>query len=219
MMELEELLHDEPPAKRLARHGYNRLLLLADAVYAIAVTLAALEIRPQGAHGSVAELWRALSLPVLAYLLSFGVIAIYWAVHRDTYARLRRVDGALTLIALSHLFCIALLPAFTKLMYEDLTAASLSVYAIGVSACGLTQALSWAYVAARPGLLEAGYSPTYRAVRLGSSLLIPVYFLWVALAGARLGETALFGAFVVVALLIAVRLGVLRPRDPARAAA
>lgn len=220
MAEIESLVHDESAAQRLARHGYNRLLLLADAVFAIAITLAALEIKPHGHWRTDAELWRELQLPVLAYLISFSVIAFYWLAHRDTFARVRRVDGGLTALALLELLFIAILPAATQLLYDqEAQLQAVRVYAAATAAAGFGNAALWGYAAFRPGLMTDGHPANYRLARLGVTLIMPFYFLWLASVGATVvGPQAIYGAFVAVAVLAVLRLAVIpRLAGPLRA--
>ena len=206
-MALEDLVHDEPAAERLARHGYNRLLLLADAVFAIAITLAALEIKPRGEWSTDAELWRQLQLPLFSYLISFAVIGFYWLAHRDTFARVRRVDAGLTALALLQLMCIAVLPAATQLLYEGGRLGAVKLYAEAVAVCGFTNAALWAYAAFRPGVMADGHTVAYRLVRFGVTLIMPLFFLWLAAFGAdSVGQRALYGAFVATAVLAVLRL-------------
>ena len=220
---LEDLDTVEPLAARLARHGFDRLIMLSDGVFAIAITLAAIEIKPRTSWTTPAELWTALQLPLCAYAISFTVIAIYWSAHRDTFARLKRVDSVTTLLTLLLLFFVAFLPASTQLLYEHGDAAGVQVYAVSVMLCGFTQAALWGYVSLRRRLLVEGASRLYHAARWLTALVVPLYFLWLAFAGVReLGPSALFGAAVPVALLLVLRRGVL-PRleraSPARASA
>lgn len=196
--------------ERMEHHGLNRLLLLSDAVFAIAITLAALEIKPRDPWRTAPELWFALRLPLAAYLLSFGVIAIYWAAHRDTFARLRRVDTPLTVVSLLLLLFIAVLPAATQLLYEEGNAAGVQVYAVAVAACGFSQAAIWAYAVFRPGLMAEASPAAYGWTRLAASLVIPLFFSWLALIGAAtLGPLAIYGAAFAVLVLLALRLFVL----------
>jgi hypothetical protein len=76
----------------------HRLLLFSDGVYAIAVTLLAVElVLPEAAadlHGrdlldSLLESWPR----VLAFLTSFVFIANFWAGHNVLFHRVRRFDG------------------------------------------------------------------------------------------------------------------------------
>ncbi len=215
---LEDVDTDEPLAARLRRHGFDRLIMLSDGVFAIAVTLAAIEIKPRGPWSSPAELWTALRLPLYAYAISFTVIAIYWSAHRDTFARLRRVDTTVTLLTLLLLFFTAVLPATTQLLYERGNAAGVQVYAVSVMLCGFAQAALWGYVSLRRGLQVAGLSRAYLAVRWLTALIVPCYFLWLASAGLHeIGPLALYGAAAPVVLLLVMRRGVL-PRLERRAA-
>lgn len=203
---LEDLDTAEPLAPRLARHAFDRLIMLSDGVFAIAVTLAAIEIKPRGAWNTAAELWAALSLPLYAYAISFGVIAIYWSAHRDTFARLKRADGGVTLLTLMLLFFIAALPASTQLLYQRGNAAGVQVYAVSVMLCGVMQFLLWSYVGLRRGLMIEGASRRYHAARAAAALITPLYFAWLAFSGVReIGPSALYGAVIPVVLLVALR--------------
>ncbi len=215
MSQLEDLVQDEPTAERLARHGYNRLLLLSDAVFAIAITLAALEIKPRGEWRTTAELWRGLQLPLFAYALSFAVIAIYWVAHRDLFARLHRVDAGLTVLSLLQLLFIAVLPAVTQLLYEEGVLPAVQVYGAAVAACGYAQVLIWAWAAFRPGLMPDGSSLAYRFARLAVSLIMPVYFTWMVLVGVRsVGGLSLYGAIVASLVLALLRFGLIPRLGP-----
>jgi uncharacterized membrane protein len=93
----------------------HRLLLFSDGVYAIAVTLLAVElVLPEAAaelHGrdlldSLLESWPR----VLAFLTSFLFIANFWAGHNVLFHRVRRFDGALMWLTILQLLCVASLP-------------------------------------------------------------------------------------------------------------
>lgn len=207
---LEDLDTAEPLALRRSRHAFDRLIMLSDGVFAIAITLAAIEIRPRGTWSTPAELWSALSLPLYAYMISFAVIAIYWSAHRDTFARLKRVDGGVTLLTLLLLFFTAALPASTQLLYERGNAAGVQVYAVSVMSCGLSQFALWAYAGLRPGLMIEGASRRYQAARGAAALIVPAYFGWLAFSGVReIGPAALYGAIAPTALLFVLRRTVL----------
>ena len=80
-------LDDEPLARRLARHHYDRLLMLSDGVFAIAITLLALELRPPehwsgGLWDLLVERWRAL----FGYVFGFLIVGAFWFSHA-TYSR------------------------------------------------------------------------------------------------------------------------------------
>ena len=84
MGQLESLDSDEGLAKRRHRHWYDRLMMLADGVFAIAITILAAEITPLMTPGaSLAALWASLAPQLDAYALSVVVISVYWLAHRQ----------------------------------------------------------------------------------------------------------------------------------------
>jgi uncharacterized membrane protein len=99
----------------------DRLLALCDGVYAIALTLLAIElVLPEAAAdlhgsallGSLRELWPK----VLAFLTSFTVIANFWVRHNALFRHLRRFDGGLMWLALLQLMCVAFIPFPTSVI-------------------------------------------------------------------------------------------------------
>src|SRR5438477_258644 len=90
----------------------HRTLFFSDAVFAIVLTLLALELRPpalsEGLRGMAAL--QAMSGRILAFALSFGLIAVFWAAHMNTTRRLLRFDWLVAIANLLFLFCVCLLP-------------------------------------------------------------------------------------------------------------
>jgi uncharacterized membrane protein len=95
----------------------DRLETFSDGVIAILITIMVLELRTP--HGTT---WAALreDLPVLlAYVLSFVNIGIYWNNHHHMMAAVSRVSG-MTLWANQHLlFWLSLIPVATAWMSEN----------------------------------------------------------------------------------------------------
>jgi uncharacterized membrane protein len=95
----------------------NRLEAFSDGVIAILITIMVLELRTP--HGTT---WAALreDLPVLlAYVLSFVFIGIYWNNHHHMLAAVSRVSG-MALWANQHLlFWLSLIPAATAWMSQN----------------------------------------------------------------------------------------------------
>jgi uncharacterized membrane protein len=179
MSEPESLFTDESLAAHIRRHAYDRLLMLSDGVFAIAITLAALEIQaPAPAHASLGQMVHALARPIVAYLLSFFIIGIFWVGHRNLFARLRRVDGPLTVLTLLMLCLVALLPAVVHGVYspgDD--EAPFRFYAAMMIACGLANATMWLYATLRPGLMAPEVSRAYRLTRVIVTFGLPLVFL------------------------------------------
>jgi uncharacterized membrane protein len=82
------------------RHSYERahdparVLALTDGVFAIILTLLVLEIHvPELAGGqTLVDALREVRPSFTAFLISFVVVAIAWAGHRDTFSLIRRAD-------------------------------------------------------------------------------------------------------------------------------
>jgi uncharacterized membrane protein len=178
MSEPESLATDEALAEHVRRHSYDRLLMLSDGIFAIAITLAALEIQPPPEHASVAIMVHAMARPIIAYIFSFAVIGVFWIQHRDLFARVRRADGWLTALTLTLLCLVALLPAVVHGIYspgDD--EAPFRLYALVMVACGLTNAAMWTYASMRTGLMAPEVTSTYRWSRVIRTLGLPLIFL------------------------------------------
>jgi uncharacterized membrane protein len=119
-----------------------RLLALSDGVFAIAMTLLALDITlPAGLDPAGFE--RALGdvMPNLwAYAISFLVIAAFWRGHHQMFRHTREVDGTVIRLGLLGLGLIALMPFPTTLLaeYGD-EPQSVAVYSGAVATVGATQ--------------------------------------------------------------------------------
>jgi uncharacterized membrane protein len=94
----------------------GRLEAFSDGVIAILITIMVLELRtPEG------KTWGALrnDVPVLlAYLLSFVILGIYWNNHHHMLAAVSRVNGLVLWANLHLLFWISLIPFITSWMSE-----------------------------------------------------------------------------------------------------
>ncbi|MEJ2815140.1 MULTISPECIES: TMEM175 family protein [unclassified Caulobacter] len=132
----------------------HRLILFSDAVFAIAITLLAIEIHPPEHWSSVGDLLSQMRHKLMAYAVSFAVVGVNWIAHRRTFSRLRRADGVLDVLNLLMLGLLALLPLGTEMLWENGTASSVVVYVALVTAIGLAHALAWGYAAMFAGLSE-----------------------------------------------------------------
>ena len=78
----------------------ERMVLFTDAVFAIVITLMAIDIRLPAAHpaGGWTELelghaLAELAPKLLAYFISFAVVSLIWTGHLRKYRHLRSIDG------------------------------------------------------------------------------------------------------------------------------
>ncbi len=177
--QLETLDSDEGLERRRHRHWYDRLMMLADGVFAIAITFLAADIvSPSAPTPRLASLWAILAPQLDAYALSFVVISIYWLAHRRLMAMVLTVDAPVTVLTLAMLGLVALLPAFTRLTHVQLGShASMIIYAGLVVAIGTALSAMWAYAALIANLVSAEVGVAQRWLFFLLVLLTPPFFL------------------------------------------
>ena len=138
----------------------ERTVFFSDAVFAIAITLLALDIQvphiPAGSEatllpGALLGLWPKL----FSFLLSFWVVGLYWLAHHRTFHYISGYDRSLLLINLLFLMWVVLLPFSTSLLgeYGDQQIAVI-IYAVDVSLIGLSLSWVWWHASRDPRLLD-----------------------------------------------------------------
>lgn len=131
----------------------------SDGVFAIALTLLVLDLRPPPVGRFAEHLlgdWQAY----LAYITAFVTIGTLWAGHHDAFSRVRRVDATTLVLNLALLLGASLVPWPATLIstairggrFGDETAAIL-VYAIVTVMIGLPYSLLDRHLARHPELL------------------------------------------------------------------
>src|SRR5713101_4626010 len=92
----------------------NRLEAFSDGVFAVAITLLVLNIKPPpDAKLDDIQLWSALlgQLPtLLAFVTSFATIGIMWINHHRLFNHIKRTDTSLMLLNLLLLLVIVFIP-------------------------------------------------------------------------------------------------------------
>jgi len=179
---------------RRRRHWYDRLMMLADGVFAVAITFLVIYIAaPTNWDGGWASLWSHLAPQLDAYAMSFLVISIYWLAHRRFMAMILTVDAPVTVLTLVLLGLVVLVPPATRLInaYSMFPLARL-VYAALVVAIGAMMALLWAYALVAK-LVSSEVSGRVRWFLLALMVFTPSFFLLLTMAipQARPGEVPL----------------------------
>src|SRR5215467_3231249 len=100
------------------KHDPTRVLALSDGVFAIAITLLVLEIHVPDLSGgeTLGQALQDVRPSFVAFLISFVVIAIAWAGHRDFFSLIRRTDRNLVWLNILYLLPISVLPFGAALM-------------------------------------------------------------------------------------------------------
>jgi len=97
----------------------DRLETFSDGVFAIAITLLILEVRPHGA-GSLQHQLLAAWPSYVAYVISFTTIGIMWANHHGIFQLIDRTSHGLIVSNLFLLLCVAFIPFPTRILAEHL---------------------------------------------------------------------------------------------------
>jgi uncharacterized membrane protein len=169
----------------------SRTEAFSDGVFAIAITLLIIEVRPP--HSESGELARGLANQwpsYAAYFVSFAIIGIIWINHHDIFERITTVDRTLLFLNLLLLLTVAFLPFPTALLGEyirkgDNAHVAAAVYGANMTLIGLAFIAIWTYLARVPALLatEVGAEGARRARRAAAigpvlyGLSIPLAFV------------------------------------------
>jgi uncharacterized membrane protein len=132
----------------------HRLVMFGDAVFAIAITILAIELRPpHAAHGELAAALLATWPKLLSFALSFVVIAAVWLNHVRICRLLTGADRPLAWMTLALLAGIAFLPFPTAVLGEaGAEPAAVVFYAASVAAVAVLQGALWLLVRHRAAL-------------------------------------------------------------------
>ena len=146
----------------------ERIIFFSDAVFAIAITLLALELRvpeatthePTEATAQVLQGLLAQWPKYLAFFLSFMQVGVYWMAHHRMFRYIVRYDAVLILINLLLLLFIAFLPFAAGVLgqYGDLQIGVI-VYALTLTLIGFVATGLWLYASRHHQLLDKFVSP------------------------------------------------------------
>jgi uncharacterized membrane protein len=198
----------------------ERLIFLSDGVYAIALTLLAVElVLPESsADLQDRELLKSLleSWPkVLAFLTSFTVIANFWVGHNVLFQHVRRFDGGMMWLALLQLLCVAFIPFPTSVIGGHISdPVAQQFYFSTLLVTGLVMAALWWYITSRRQLLDPDLSPRFIRRTHAISMILPMILLvlmvLVAVGIGRLINPLLLFALATLCFIV---LGILEWRE------
>lgn len=163
--------------------GEDRIVMLSDGVFAIAMTLLILDVRlPQGLPHTTFQAALVLLIPnFISYVISFIMISRYWSVHRYIIHSLKRIDTFFIRLNLLLLFFVTTLPIPTSFAihqpYSDPFNLSIIIYTLSLAMSGFTLTAMWIYATRKHRLVDPGLEQdtiNYFLLRL---LIAPIMFL------------------------------------------
>jgi uncharacterized membrane protein len=175
--------HEHEPQERWVERGTDveRTVFFSDAVFAIAITLLALEIRVPNVPedpAALREALLALGPRFFSFFISFWFVGAYWVAHHRAFHQIRGYDRRLLFINLLFLMWIVLLPFSSSLLgeYGDQQTVVI-IYAVHISLAGLSLQWVWWYASRDPRLMDKT-SMDERAYRYSAlGLSVPLVFL------------------------------------------
>jgi uncharacterized membrane protein len=118
----------------------ERMNAFTDGVIAILITILVLELRPPEGHDLADILDEKGQL--LAYILSFVLVATYWLNHHHLMQVVQRIDGRTLWANMLFLFCLSLTPVATAWLGEaGVEPGPVAAYAIVLLACAIAYTL------------------------------------------------------------------------------
>ncbi|HVY83905.1 MAG TPA: TMEM175 family protein [Caulobacterales bacterium] len=214
--------HHESAAVGADARLADRMLFFTDAVFAIVLTLLALELRPpEAAIRDEAALLQGIADQAryfASFAISFALGAAFWLAHLRTSRLIRVFDWPTAIVNLVHLLTVALLPFAAALLGQHIySAVAFSGYGVVIVLVSFTGALFWLTATRGKGRIVGGISTRQRiagAIRAGA---IGVAFV-VGLVLIHYGEVMLarFCWVLIFPLLLIARLiGGKQPRPAA----
>lgn len=176
--------------------GTGRLEAFSDGVLAIIITIMVLELKVP--HGESFDALRPLIPVLLAYLLSFIYIGIYWNNHHHMLYAARTVNGGVLWANLHLLFWLSLVPFATAWMGENhFEAEPVALYGVVLFMAGVAY-----FILSRALISHHGEaSPLARAVGRDAKGLASIAIYAIAIALTAVNSDLSLVLYVVVAML------------------
>jgi uncharacterized membrane protein len=142
-------------------NSLERLVFFSDAVFSIAITLLAIDIRiPNVEHDRLAAELQRLLPSIGVYTLTFVVVGAYWVAHHRMYRRIVRFDYVLVWLNMLVLLCVAFLPVPNAIFAEYYDSPPVVLfYAASLIATSISSMLLWWYATANRRLITDDVSP------------------------------------------------------------
>ena len=164
----------------------ERMILFSDAVFAIAITLMAIEIKIPVLEHEVNdhELLKALGHLIFkfaGFLISFFIIGLYWTVHHRMFSFVENYNGKLLWLNLFFLLSIVLMP-FSSGIYGEYShkiemVVPYAFYVMNICFTGYLNYRLWKYIGDPKNKMASHMlTPDLLSLSIKRSLVTPVIF-------------------------------------------
>jgi uncharacterized membrane protein len=162
----------------------SRLEAFSDGVSAIVITLLILDIRfPEVDYSQFGTTLISLLPRILAYVMSFIIIGVYWVTHHNSMHAMRKTDRSFLWLNILLLLCISFIPFPTSLLGRyPFQAGPIMIYGITLIVCNAVGYLMIIYVWYHPHLAGPEFSKTYLRSHTPVYIFVNVLYLWAILS-------------------------------------
>lgn len=168
----------------------ERLILFSDAVFAIAITLLALEIKVPPIERHVATdamLLQSLNEMIpkfVGFFISFFIIGLYWTIHHRMFGFVVNYTRRLLWLNLIFLLAVVLMP-FSTAFYSEyilrLLKVPVIIYVVNIVFLGIMNFILWLYITNPALQLSEGITAAEKKYFGYRAAIIPIIFILVAL--------------------------------------
>jgi uncharacterized membrane protein len=165
----------------------DRIVVLSDGIFAIAITLLVLGIQipladthadtPQAHAAFIQALTGDFLVNTLLYVVTFAVLASYWLNHRRLINLIKRVDRFFLWLNLLFLAFVAFFPVAANISKYAQFPEAIIVYTVVLAGCGYSAVLLWIYALGNHRLVEAEKDVTSETSRIISVAITPTFIL------------------------------------------
>jgi uncharacterized membrane protein len=139
----------------------NRLEAFSDGVFAIVITLLILDVRFPADKPLTLETLQSVVPHMVAFLLSFVIVGVYWVSHHNMLHFIKHVDRQLLWLNLVLLLLVVFIPFPAALLGEHLdNELAVTLYGGNLILVNAAGTALWVYATARPHLAAEGIPPS-----------------------------------------------------------
>ena len=182
----------------------NRVEAFSDGVFAIVITLLILDIRvPDVDYSQLFASLVAVLPRMFAYVISFGVIGVYWLAHHQSLQLIGKLNGFLLWLNLVYLLAVSFMPFPTALLGRyPMQPIPIVIYGLNLILANTTGIMLTLYLRAHP---ELGSGLAHRASHKSFYLFgfVNASYVLAMLLG-FVAPAVSYGIFVIVLLVVIV---------------
>ncbi len=183
----------------------SRLEAFSDGVFAIVITLLILDIRfPEVAYSHFTETLVSILPRILAYVMSFIIIGLYWVIHHNSMHVMKKIDRGFLWLNILLLLCVSFIPFPTSLLGRyPFQAGPIILYGASLILCNLIGYIMILYAHYHPHLASEEFNKQYLRSHTPNYIIVNGAYL-VAIFVASSLPTLSYGIYVVMVLTVII---------------